>query len=451
MEGNKDEALRCLQIAQKHRDAGNFSAARKFAQKSISLYETPGAAKLLASINEAAAAGADSTPEPSTSATGTETHPSAGGAKHRHASASSSATANGGGSSNGTAGGMGGEKREYTEEQHKVVKRVRACKVTEYYEILAIKKDCEEAEIKKAYRKLALALHPDKNGAPGADEAFKMVSKAFQVLSDPDKRSIYDRSGADPESRSSGMPSRSASTGFRTQGFNSFDGEMSPEDLFNMFFGGGGGGSPFGPGFGGGPVFTTTFGPGGFRTTHVNMGGQRRRAAAADEAPRSLFIQLLPIIVLFAFSLLSAIPSWFSTPPVADPHYSFQGSHRYSVERTTPTLGVKYHVNPGEFAGHPLIGVELAKDGLDVRRAPEDHARGPALRRFESNVENSWVKEVYAQCQRSVDLKERRKEREIGLFGIGTNWEKVKAIEAEEVPSCEEYKRVAKILSSGRR
>ena len=47
--------------------------------------------------------------------------------------------------------------------------------------------------------------------------------------------------------------------------------------------------------------------------------------------------------------------------------------------------------------------------------------------------------------------KERRKEREIGLFGIGTDWEKVKAIEAEEVPSCEEYKRVAKILSSGRR
>ena len=164
------------------------------------------------------------------------------------------------------------------------------------------------------------------------------------------------------------------------------------------------------------------------RTYGVPLPASSKSAAAADEAPRSLFIQLLPIIVLFAFSLLSAIPSWFSTPPVADPHYSFQGSHRYSVERTTPTLGVKYHVNPGEFAGHPLIGVELAKDGLDVRRAPEDHARGPALRRFESNVENSWVKEVYAQCQRSVDLKERRKEREIGLFGIGTDWEKVKAI-----------------------
>ncbi|TRM65604.1 hypothetical protein BD626DRAFT_489299 [Schizophyllum amplum] len=440
MDGNKDEALRCLQIAQKHRDAGNFSAARKFAQKSISLYETPEASKLLLSIKDAeSAAGSSGSSGPSTSATGAETHPSAGGAKHRHTSSSANGSA-----SNGTAGGMGGEKREYTEEQHKVVKRVRACKITEYYEILAIKKECEEAEIKKAYRRLALALHPDKNGAPGADEAFKMVSKAFQVLSDPDKRAVFDRSGADPESRSSGMPSRSSAAGFRTQGFNSFDGEMSPEDLFNMFFGGGGGGSsPFGPGFGGGgPIFTTTFGPGGFRTTQVNT-GQRRRAA--DEAPRSLFVQLLPIILLFAFSILSALPSWFSTPPVPDPHYSFTASQRYNMERTTPSLGVKYHVNPGEFAGHPIIGVELAKEGLDVRRAPPDHARGPALRRFESSVDTQWTKEIYAQCQRGVDMKERRKEREIGLFGIGTDWQKVKAIEEEEIPSCEEYKRIAKL------
>jgi DnaJ family protein B protein 12 len=49
---------------------------------------------------------------------------------------------------------MGGEKREFTAEQLKVVKRVKACKVTEYYEILSVNKDCEEAEIKKAYRKV---------------------------------------------------------------------------------------------------------------------------------------------------------------------------------------------------------------------------------------------------------------------------------------------------------
>jgi DnaJ homolog subfamily B member 12 len=53
---------------------------------------------------------------------------------------------------------MGGEKREFTAEQHSVVKRVRGCKVTEYYEILAVKRSCEDAEIKKAYRKVRVQM-----------------------------------------------------------------------------------------------------------------------------------------------------------------------------------------------------------------------------------------------------------------------------------------------------
>ena len=122
---------------------------------------------------------------------------------------------------------------------------------------------------------MALSLHPDKNGAPGADEAFKsefhsfqiiadvnvryiiiVVSKAFQVLSDPQKRAIYDRHGSDPESRFSGMSSsggggRAGPTFAAGSPFGGgFDGELSPEDLFNMFFGGGG---PMGASFGGGP------------------------------------------------------------------------------------------------------------------------------------------------------------------------------------------------------
>lgn len=80
----------------------------------------------------------------------------------------------------------------------------------------------------------------------------------FLFHQDPQKRAIYD-SGTDPEDRTGGMSSRAS--GFSSRGAQ-FDGELSPEDLFNMFFGGGGGGGGFGPGFatsfGGGPSAFTS-------------------------------------------------------------------------------------------------------------------------------------------------------------------------------------------------
>ncbi|KAG7093677.1 hypothetical protein E1B28_007335 [Marasmius oreades] len=359
---NKDEALRCLSISQKHLEAGNYTSARKFCHKSIALFDTAEAHKLLASI-DAAEAELSTNDEGSSrstkaSTTATEEHPSASGTKHRRHTTKESKTQ---ASSNGTAGGLGGEKREYTAEQMEVVRRVRSCKVTEYYEILAVKKECDEADIKKAYRKLALALHPDKNGAPGADEAFKLVSKAFQILSDPQKRAIHDQSGSDPEDRSGGMSSRGFSSTSFAGGGPSFDGEISPEELFNMFFGGG---NPTFGGFGGGPTVFTFSSGGGFRSFQTTPNGRREQANAANVEPRSFVLQLLPLIILFGFSILSSLPNLFTTPPVPDPRYSFQSTSRYHTEIYTSGRGVKYHINPNEVMNHPVIGPELQRSSL---------------------------------------------------------------------------------------
>ena len=168
MESNKDEALKCLAIAQKHRNAANYPSARRFCQKSIALFSTAEAVKLLEVIEaeaesssssasgEASSSSSSGAASAGASSTAAETHPSAAGARHRHTGSTAASEKEKGRENGATPGGgsHGAPKKSYTPENMAVVKRVRACKVTEYYEILALKRDCEEAEVKKAYRKV---------------------------------------------------------------------------------------------------------------------------------------------------------------------------------------------------------------------------------------------------------------------------------------------------------
>ena len=65
----------------------------------------------------------------------------------------------------------------------------------DYYAILGVARDADEGAIKKAYRKMALQYHPDKNKSPSAAAKFQDISEAFQVLSDANKKTIYDKYG----------------------------------------------------------------------------------------------------------------------------------------------------------------------------------------------------------------------------------------------------------------
>jgi len=97
----------------------------------------------------------------------------------------------------------------------------------DYYKTLGLPKTATEEEIKKAYRKLALRYHPDKNKAANAEEKFKEVAEAYEVLSDKKKREIYDTYGED------GLKNGGTRNGPGT--YTSFSGD--PRDTFRKFFG----------------------------------------------------------------------------------------------------------------------------------------------------------------------------------------------------------------------
>ncbi|NP_001085946.1 DnaJ heat shock protein family (Hsp40) member B12 S homeolog [Xenopus laevis] len=335
MESNRDEAERCIAIAVGAIKSQNTEKALRFLEKAQRLFPTERARALYESLSQ------KSQPENNQSDSTETTNP-----RLRKNAADSTPSAN------GEAGGETG--KSYTPDQLEAVKRIKQCK--DYYEILGVTREATEDDLKKSYRKLALKFHPDKNYAPGATEAFKAIGNAYAVLSNAEKRKQYDQFGEEKVSSS-----RHGHSDFH----RGFEADISPEDLFNMFFGGG---------FPASNVHV--YSNGRMRYTYPQR--QDRREQQGD-GTLGMFVQLMPILILIFVSALSQL--MVSTPP-----YSL--SHRPSVghihKHITEHLKVPYFV----------------ADSFD------EEYTGSNLRSVERSVEDDFIANLRNNCWKEKQQKE---------------------------------------------
>ncbi|KAH8337630.1 hypothetical protein KR074_000877 [Drosophila pseudoananassae] len=361
MEGNKDEAQRCIDLAVQSLAEGKIEKAEKFLLKAERLYPTDNAKRLLAQVKSTPNSGSNGRTRP----TAANDEKDSGPRKRVNSDSRSNAP-------------------DYTNEQLEAVRKIKKCK--DYYEVLGVSKSATDSEIKKAYKKLALQLHPDKNKAPGSVEAFKALGNAAGVLTDAEKRKNYDLYGIN-ESHSGG---NSASNHHgHGQYYNNeygysrgFQADISAEELFNMFFNG------------------------GFPQQNVYMRQQRRRHQAREDRDgnnSSALINLLPILLLIGLSMMS---SFF----ISDPMYSLTPSHKYSVKRETNGLKIPYYVKDNFYSEYQ-----------------------GSVARLEESVEEDFVNHLKHSCTRERNYRDSMLAK-ARTFGDRDLYRKAQNI---NTPSCE--------------
>jgi len=254
------------------------------------------------------------------------------GAPHPRSQASSSAStpssqANNSSPSQATSPETESEQRSFTPEQKAMADKINKCKT--YYAILELDNhEADEGKIKKAYRKLALKMHPDKNAAPGASEAFKKLSAAYATLSDAQKKRDYDVTDLDitksSNTSSGGGGMRRRGGHYQRGGYYEFDEFDNAEDIFNLFFGGGLNGAHMRQRH--------------FRAQAQRQAHQREREQHYHETNSGfgLLLQLAPLLLIMVMSLLTNL----LTP---DPPYSLSYTSDYRLKRTTENLNVPYY------------------------------------------------------------------------------------------------------------
>nr|GEX88375.1 chaperone protein DnaJ 49-like [Tanacetum cinerariifolium] len=193
------------------------------------------------------------------------------------------------GNGSGQVNGLGNGSSLGTNEQMTIVWEIR--RKRDYYDILGVSKDCGFEDIRKAYLKLLLKVHPDKNKAPGSEEAFKKLSKAYQCLSDAKSRKKYNVMGSEePMSYMPPARRRASQNGF------SYEGDVDAEEVCRNFF------------FGGMNLRATTqfsgfiFGNGTRARTQTQTGNTNN---GGDGFNMRALLPLLPMLLMFQEGLVS--------------------------------------------------------------------------------------------------------------------------------------------------
>ncbi|KAJ1407658.1 hypothetical protein SESBI_24132 [Sesbania bispinosa] len=303
MEGNKDEALRCVRIAEEAIASGNKDRALKFIKIAQRLNRDLPVDALLSMCERLDSQSSASSSDGNSTA-------GAGGVKTSKGPARAEE-------------GSSGE-RNYTEENVQLIREIKG--KSDYYAILGLEKSCSVEEIRKAYRKLSLKVHPDKNKAPGSEEAFKKVSKAFKCLSDDGSRRQYDQTGLVDEFDYNQQQSFRRRRR-RTTTHDFFEDEFDPDEIFRAFFG-----------------QSDVFG----RRTHVyrtrGMGSQNHRhefqgGGGGGGLNIMLLVQLLPFVIILLLAYL----------PFNEPDYSLHKNYSYQIPKTIEEYGVQFFVKSHAF------------------------------------------------------------------------------------------------------
>ncbi|GMH20050.1 hypothetical protein Nepgr_021891 [Nepenthes gracilis] len=298
MDSNKDEAFKCISIAKEAIASGNKERALKFIKFAERLNHNLSVDDLLTACENLDSAARD--PSENGNHVGINR---AGPAAAKVADCANPAT-------------------NYTEEHVHLIRKINQHQ--DYYAILGVEKTCSVEEIRKSYRKLSLKVHPDKNKAPGAEDAFKKVCKAFKCLSEEDSRRQYDQTGLVDEfeyKQQHNVRHRSRATN------DLYDDEFDPDEIFKAFFGQGN-------------MFQSSR---VFRSR--GMGTQNRAEFNGSGPSLMVLLQLLPFLAII---LLAYLPS-------SEPEYSLQKNYSYKIPRATERYGVEFYVKSADFdRSHPV-------------------------------------------------------------------------------------------------